>query len=89
MPLKSSFTELKKLVKDYMVVDDDESMQEVLGKILLQKKKTIATAESCTGGAIASLITSVPGSSAYFEGSIVSYSYNIKESLLQCKKRNA
>jgi len=84
--LKNQFTELKKLVKDYMVADEDESMQEVLGKVLLQNKKTISTAESCTGGAIASLITSVAGSSAYFEGSIVSYSYQIKESLLNVKK---
>ena len=84
--IKSQFTELKKLVKNYMVVDDDESMQEVLGKMLLQNKETISTAESCTGGAIASLITSVPGSSSYFEGSIVSYSYDIKESLLDVKR---
>ena len=84
--IKSQFTELKKLVKNYMVADEDESMQEVLGKVLLENKKTISTAESCTGGAIASLITSVPGSSAYFEGSIVSYSYNIKETLLNVKK---
>lgn len=84
--IKSHFTELKKLVEKYMVVDDDESMQEVVGKILLQNKKTMSTAESCTGGSIASLITSVPGSSAYFEGSIVSYSYQIKESLLNIKK---
>ncbi len=84
--IKSRFTELKKLVKDYIVVDEDKTMEEVLGGILLENKKTISTAESCTGGAIASLITSVPGSSAYFEGSIVSYSYEIKESLLNVKK---
>jgi nicotinamide-nucleotide amidase len=53
-----------------------------LGKLLLKEKKTIATAESCTGGAIAALITSVPGSSAYFEGSVVSYSYRIKMEVL-------
>jgi len=84
--IKSQFTELKKLVKDYTVIDEDKTMQEVLGNILLKNKKTISTAESCTGGAIASLITSVPGSSAYFQGSIVSYSYKIKESLLNVKK---
>ena len=84
--IKSRFTELKKLVKEYTVVDEDQTMEEVLGIILLKNKKTISTAESCTGGAIASLITSVPGSSAYFEGSIVSYSYEIKESLLNVKK---
>ena len=84
--INDQFIQLKKLVKDYMIADDDETMQEILGKILLQSKKTISTAESCTGGAIASLITSVPGSSAYYEGSIVSYSYGVKESLLDVKK---
>lgn len=84
--IKSQFTELKGLVKDYMVADEDDTMQEVLGKILKQNNKTISTAESCTGGAIASLITSVPGSSDYFEGSVVSYSNEIKQNLLGVKK---
>jgi nicotinamide-nucleotide amidase len=84
--INDQFRQLKKLVQNYIVTDEDETMQQVLGKILLKNKKTIATAESCTGGAIASLITSVPGSSSYYEGSIVSYSYDIKESLLDVKK---
>ncbi|MEO6838528.1 MAG: CinA family protein, partial [Ginsengibacter sp.] len=84
--INDQFHQLRELVKDYIVTDVDENMQEVLGKILLQKKKTISTAESCTGGAIASLITSVPGSSSYFEGSVVSYSNNIKKSLLGVKE---
>jgi len=84
--IHDQFIQLKKLVKNYMVTDRDETMEVVIGKILLKHKKTISTAESCTGGAIASLITSVPGSSAYYEGSIVSYSYDIKESLLNVKK---
>jgi len=84
--LDEQFSQLKVLVKEYMVTDEDESMQQVVGKWLLKNKKTISTAESCTGGAIASLITSVPGSSAYFEGSVVSYSYEIKEILLGVKK---
>lgn len=84
--IHDQFDELKKLVKDYIVTDEDETMQQVLGKLLLKNKKKISTAESCTGGAIASLITSIPGSSAYFEGSIVSYSYEIKEMLLDVKK---
>lgn len=83
--INNQFIQLKELVKKYMVTDEDESMQVVLGKLLLQNKKTISTAESCTGGTIASLITSVPGSSAYYEGSIVSYSYNVKKSLLNVK----
>ena len=84
--INAQFRQLRDLVKDYMVTDVDENMQEVLGKILLKNKKTISTAESCTGGAIASLITSVPGSSAYFEGSVVSYSNKIKKSLLGVKE---
>jgi len=84
--INEQFEQLKELVKNYMVTDKDETMQEVLGNILSKNKKTISTAESCTGGAIASLITSVPGSSAYYQGSIVSYSYDIKETLLNVKK---
>jgi nicotinamide-nucleotide amidase len=76
------FDELKLLTKDYLVTDVDDSMQVVVGKLLKEKNKTISTAESCTGGYVAHLITSVAGSSEYYEGSIVSYSYNVKESLL-------
>lgn len=84
--INDRFIELKELVKQYIVTDEDETMQEVLGKILLKNKETISTAESCTGGAIASLITSVPGASAYFQGSIVSYSNDVKQSFLNVKK---
>jgi len=76
------FDELKILAKDYLVTDADEPMQVVIGKILKEKNKTVSTAESCTGGYIAHLLTTVPGSSKYYEGSIVSYSYNVKETLL-------
>ena len=84
--INAQFVELKRLVKEYIVTDEDETMQEVLGKLLLKNKETISTAESCTGGAIASLITSIPGSSAYFQGSIISYSNDVKQSLLNVKK---
>jgi nicotinamide-nucleotide amidase len=83
--IDEQFTLLKSLVKKYMVTDKDETMQQVLGKLLLQKNQTISTAESCTGGTIASLLTSVPGSSDYYKGSIVSYSNEIKEGLLHVK----
>lgn len=81
------FQELKLLAADYLVADVDDSMQVVLGKLLLAKNKTVSTAESCTGGYIAHLITSVPGSSKYYEGSIVSYSYNVKETLLGVQEK--
>jgi nicotinamide-nucleotide amidase len=53
-------------------------LEMVLGKILLERNLTIAVAESCTGGYLSHLITSVPGSSAYFMGSLIPYSYEIK-----------
>ena len=57
-------------------------MEIQLAQVLLEKGLTLGTAESCTGGKIASLITSVPGSSAYFKGGVVSYSNEIKHSVL-------
>jgi nicotinamide-nucleotide amidase len=79
MPL---FDRLKELVNDILVSDRDEGLEVVIGKILKAQNKTMATAESCTGGYIAHLITSIPGSSAYFNGSVVSYSNKLKESIL-------
>lgn len=76
------FAELKSLVKEFMVTDVDEPMEMAIGKILRSLNKTMGTAESCTGGAIASLITSIAGSSDYFKGSIVSYANEVKENLL-------
>ena len=76
------FEKLKGAVQDILVSDEDEGLEVVIGKILKQKKKTMATAESCTGGYIAHLITSISGSSSYFKGSVVSYSNEVKENLL-------
>jgi PncC family amidohydrolase len=60
----------------------NQSLEMRVGKILLQNKITLSTAESCTGGLIAHKITDIPGSSEYFMGSIVAYSYETKASLL-------
>ncbi len=76
------FNLLKQYVNDFLVIDDDLPLEAVVGKLLLKQQKTIATAESCTGGYIAHLITSIPGSSNYFKGSIVSYDNSIKNNLL-------
>ncbi len=76
------FKQLQSLVKNYLVTNVDEPLEKVVGKLLLQKNKTICTAESCTGGYIAHLLTSIPGSSAFYDGSVVSYSYGAKEDLL-------
>ena len=84
--LEAEFTALKQLVSDVIVVDEDLPMQQVVGRILKQQDKTVATAESCTGGYIAHLITSVPGSSSYFQGSVVSYNGNVKHRVLGVKE---
>ena len=60
-------------------------LEEKVGELLKAKKLSLSTAESCTGGGIAALITSVPGSSEYFNGSIVAYSNEIKMSLLHVR----
>ncbi|WP_370793769.1 CinA family protein [Bacteroides stercorirosoris] len=57
-------------------------LEEIVGELLRGKKLTLSTAESCTGGSIAALVTSVPGSSAYFNGGIVAYSNEVKMALL-------
>jgi nicotinamide-nucleotide amidase len=80
--IDSWFNKLSLLTREYMVTDVDDSMPVVVGKMLKAKSKTLSTAESCTGGYIAHLITLVPGSSEYYTGSIISYSYDIKENLL-------
>lgn len=76
------FETLLERVKEWLVTDADEGLEKVVGKILLERKKTMGTAESCTGGYIAQLVTSVPGSSAYYKGSVVSYANTVKEQLL-------
>jgi nicotinamide-nucleotide amidase len=80
------FEKLQEIVKEYLVTNEDEGLEVVIGKILKAKGKTMGTAESCTGGYIAHLITSVPGSSEYFNGSVVSYSNSVKENILGIKR---
>jgi nicotinamide-nucleotide amidase len=78
----TQFEQLKTLVKDYLVTDRDEPMELVVGRLLKTRGKTMSTAESCTGGYIAHLITSHEGSSDYYLGSVVSYDNMVKEGLL-------
>jgi len=77
--------QLKERLGDYIFGYDDTSIENEVGKILKEKKQTVSTAESMTGGLIAHKITSVPGSSDYFKGSIVSYANETKENLLGVK----
>ena len=86
--LDQHFNELKKLTAEYAFTDEDIEIEEVVGRLLAKSGKTIATAESCTGGYVAHLITSVSGSSRYFQGSLVSYSNDIKRDLLNVREDN-
>ena len=65
-------------IGEYIYGEGDDNLSEVVGKLLKEKNKTLATAESCTGGFIAHQITSIAGSSSYYKGSIVSYDNKIK-----------
>lgn len=81
--LSEQIKQLTLIIGDIIVgLEEDETIEAVLGKILTQQNKTLATAESCTGGKIAQMITSIPGSSAYFKGSIVSYAKEVKINIL-------
>ncbi len=66
--------------------DDEETLEQVVAKLCISKKMTLATAESCTGGKIAQRITSLPGASAYFKGSVVSYATETKIDVLKVAK---
>lgn len=83
--LDSQFEKLKSLLSDIIVSDNGDKMEEALGNLLLEKKLTVGTAESCTAGNIAHVISSVPGSSRYLLGGIVSYSNEIKHQVLGVK----
>jgi nicotinamide-nucleotide amidase len=84
--IEQHFLALQKKVQPYLVATDDIPMHVVVGNLLLQHKKTLATAESCTGGNIAHMLTSIAGSSAYFTGSVVCYDNRIKTELLGVQK---
>ena len=79
--------QLAVLTADYLVTDQDLSMEAVIGQLLHNKNWTVATAESCTGGLIAHQLSSVPGASAYFKGSVVCYDNDMKEDLLGVQKK--
>jgi nicotinamide-nucleotide amidase len=70
------------IIPDVIYGEDEIRLEEVIGRLLLENNMTVSTAESCTGGKIASLITSVPGSSAWFNGGVVAYNNSIKSSVL-------
>jgi nicotinamide-nucleotide amidase len=79
--------ELKTLIsKVTLVIDNEETIEKAIGSLLKEKQQTVATAESLTGGKIASTIVSVAGASAYYKGSFVTYTATLKEQLLNVSK---
>lgn len=80
--LDTQAAELLAIIPDLVYGRDEESLEQVVGALLRERNLQFATAESCTGGYVAHLITSVPGASDYFPGSIVSYANRAKEQLL-------
>ena len=80
--IDSLLCQLREILKNHIISEEDKNIEAVIGKKLRSAGLAIGTAESCTGGAIATLLTSVPGSSDYFRGSVVAYSNEVKHHLL-------
>ena len=77
--------QLKTILGNLVYCEHEEKLEVVIGQKLLEKQATVSCAESCTGGYISHLFTSVAGSSKYFEGAVISYSYDVKEKMLGVK----
>lgn len=84
--LEERLRTLKPLIKEWMVIDDDLTMQQAVGKLLKERKQTAGTAESCTGGYVAHLLTMDAGASSNYKGSIVSYDNAVKTDVLGVSK---
>ena len=80
--INDQVSKLYATIPEFIYGENEESLEMVIGKLLIYKNKTVSTAESCTGGEIAHLITSVPGSSAYYKGSVIAYTNSVKTQLL-------
>ncbi len=84
--LEEEIRKLLPLIKDNVIATSEDKIEKILAEILTERKLTISTAESCTGGELAKMITSVPGSSNYFLGGIVPYATEKKMDILKVKK---
>ena len=80
--MQEQLATLRSLINDYMVASDDEPLEVSLGRLLRERSETIATAESCTGGSLASLLAKHAGSSDFYLGSVVSYANDVKHNVL-------
>ncbi len=80
--VEEQLVRLKEILGDKVYSDQDDTLEATIGRLLKASEKTLSVAESCTGGEISHLITSVPGSSAYYLGSVTSYAVSMKERVL-------
>lgn len=81
--MQEEIAKVTPLIQHILVgMEEEESIEQKVQQLMLEKKLTLATAESCTGGKIASTLTQIPGSSRYFAGSVVSYQTDVKEKVL-------
>jgi nicotinamide-nucleotide amidase len=80
--VSSQVEKLRPLIAEYIFGYDEERLEVIIGQLLKEKGKTLALAESCSGGYISHMVTSVPGSSSYYRGTIVPYSNDLKQKLL-------
>lgn len=79
---ENQYISLKQYVSEWLISDENEKIENVIATLLLSKKLTMGTAESCTGGKIAHLLTLIPGSSEWYKGSVISYANSVKNHLL-------
>ena len=80
--IESEMVRLKEILGDAIYSDQDDRLEKCIGRMLARNGKTVSAAESCTGGLISSLFTSVPGSSEYYLGSVTSYANSVKTGVL-------
>ena len=80
--MDAQITALLPLIADYVIALEDKPLEAILGELLKQRACTISTAESCTGGRLAAALNALPGSSAYYLGSVVAYANEVKEQVL-------
>ncbi|TDP57436.1 CinA family nicotinamide mononucleotide deamidase-related protein [Flavobacterium dankookense] len=86
--IQENVESLTKIISEIIVgFDEEETIEVIIGKLLTSQNKTIATAESCSGGKIAQMLTSVAGSSNYFRGSVVSYATDTKIDILNVSSK--
>ena len=80
--IDAEIAKLKAILGDLIYSECDDTLENAIGRILKKTGKTLSAAESCTGGEISHLITTVPGSSSYYLGSVTSYAIPVKENVL-------